>query len=73
MNLRVEMWHLQFHRILSFSSYSLVFVGRDELTSSQRICSLPGILNDPKHAYNKEAGEKGSGVVDATDIAKSLS
>lgn len=62
-----------FIKSCSFSSYSLVFVGTDELTSSQRICSLPGILNDSKHAYNKEAGEKGSGVVDATSIAKSLS
>lgn len=62
-----------FIRSCSFSPYSLVFVGRRELTSSQRICSLPGILNDPKHSYNKEAGEKGSGVVDATGIAKSLS
>lgn len=57
----------------SFSSYSLVFVGRDELTSSQHIWWLPGILIDPKHAYNKEAGEKGSGVVDAIGIVKSLS
>lgn len=40
--------------LLFFSFYSLVFVGRDELTSSQLICSFLGILNDPPHTYNKK-------------------